>query len=172
MVNITVDKQFLVEIRRVPTLNKNTSESLNPFFHRLTSAFRNWNGSLVHIFQFRHTFRADAEIRRLSLLAKMRRAGSCNGQGIKRQKPGQVLSQEKLYPVGASFVGQNVPKHHFHCTSLHKYWQRKQNDGINTSSEQIRSKILIIGWSFHESSTPETFSLTHIHQWISTHSIQ
>lgn len=85
----------------------------------------------------------------------------------------------KLYPVGCQLCWQcrNTIFTAPHNPQVLANWgairaRRKQHDGNNTSSEQIWSKILIIGWSFHESSTPETFSLTHIHQWISQHSIQ
>lgn len=121
----TVDKPFLVEIRRVPTLTKNTSESLNPC--SIASNKLEWFtffSSGTHSEQMQ-------KIRRLSLLAKMRRAGSCNGQGIKRQKPGQSCLKRSCIQLVQALLAKMCRNTIFtahHCTSIGKLRSYKSKE--------------------------------------------
>lgn len=100
---------------------------------------------MVHIFQFRHTFRADAENSAVELVGQNAQSRLLQWPRHQTAKTWPVLSQKKLYPVCASFVGQNVPKHYIHCTSLHKYWQieelQEQGENKMTASIQAVNKL-------------------------------
>lgn len=100
---------------------------------------------MVHIFQFRHTFRADAENSAVELVGQNAQSRLLQWPRHQTAKTWPVLSQKKLYPVCASFVGQNVPKHYIHCSSLHKYWQieelQEQGENKMTASIQAVNKL-------------------------------